>query len=116
MEGGSVPGETTDFLQQCQALPEDREAIIQACYEPVCSGRQFSEILAKVKELSAVATTSSIAHEICAAGAPCAGASESENIHAVDLSHSLGSRQPDVPSRMEWYRLWPAIGLFIVSL
>lgn len=34
------------------AVPDDQEMIIQFCYELVCSGRPFSEILAETKRLS----------------------------------------------------------------
>src|SRR5207248_7419080 len=103
MEGGSVPGEPAQFLQESPSLLKDREAIIQASYELVCSGRHFSEILAEVKRLSAVATTGSIAksyEEICAAGAPCGGASEAEKLQTADLRA----------------RRCPAVGLFLLSL
>ena len=120
MEGGSVPGEPAQFLQESPSLLKDREAIIQASYELVCSGRHFSEILAEVKRLSAVATTGSIAKsydEICAAGAPCGGASEAEKLQTADLSRSPGSSQPEVPSGIERRaRRWPAVGLFLLSL
>ena len=114
MEGGSVPGETTQLLEQPRSLPEDREAVIQACYELVCSGRSLSEILTEARRLSAAETTATIVDtcgEIRTAGAPCAGASQSEKIQTADPSHSLGSPQPEVPSRMERCSRWPAVGL-----
>ena len=114
MEGGSVPGETTQLLEQPGSLPEDREAVIQACYELVCSGRSLSEILTEARRLSAAETTATIVDtcgEIRTAGAPCAGASQSEKIQTADPSHSLGSAQPEVPSRMERCSRWPAVGL-----
>jgi hypothetical protein len=48
MEGGSVPGETTQLLEHPRSLPEDPEAVIQACYELVCSGRSLSEPIREV--------------------------------------------------------------------
>jgi hypothetical protein len=119
MEGGSVPGETTQLLEHPRSLPEDPEAVIQACYELVCSGRSLSEILTEARRLAAAATTATIVDtcgEIRTAGAPCAGASQSEKIQTADPSHSLGSPQPEVPSRMERCSRWPAVGLFLVSL
>src|ERR1700719_862982 len=120
MEGGSVPGETTQLLEQPRSLPEDREAVIQACYELVCSGRSLSEILTEARRLSAAATTATIVVDACGeirtAGAPCAGASQSEKIQTADPPHSLGSPQPEGPSRMERCSRWPAVGLFLVSL
>jgi hypothetical protein len=118
MNGKRAGSGTTQLLEESSALPENREAVIQACYELVCSGRSLSEILREAKRLSAAATTATIvdkAGDICTAGAPCGGASQDEGIQTAEPSHSLGSLQPEVLSRMERCSRSP-IGYFRVSL
>src|SRR5689334_24927385 len=100
MERGSVPGEASQVLQQTQSIPEDRGAVIQACYELVCSGQPLSNILAEAKRLSAATTAVTIGDacgEICAA-APCAGASQSEKLEPADTAHPVVLTQPEVPT------------------
>lgn len=119
MEGGSAPGEASQFQKQSQSIPEDRGAVIQACYELVCSGQPLSSILAEAKRLSAATTAVTIGDacgEICAA-APCAGASQREKLEPADTAHPVGLTKPEVPT---WigrpFRRWRPIGLFLLSL
>src|SRR5690349_10344157 len=100
MEGGSVPDETSHSREQSRSLSEDREAVIQVCYDLLCSGQPLSEILAAAKRLSPATTAITIADgcgEICATDALCADESQSENIQSAFISHSLGPTQPKVP-------------------
>jgi hypothetical protein len=120
MEGGSVPGGSTPSLQQSQSCGEDREAVIHACYELVCSGRPFSEILVEAGRLSGAiraVTAADNLDETGAAGAPCAGTSEAEKLQTVDAPHAPGPPQVRVPSRAQRPSpTRPPIGLSLVSL
>jgi hypothetical protein len=52
METESLRAETPPILKEPFPAAEDREKIIQACYELLCSERPLSEVLAEAKRLS----------------------------------------------------------------
>lgn len=52
METESLRAETPPILKEPFPAAEDREKIIQACYELLCSERPLSEVLVEAKRLS----------------------------------------------------------------
>lgn len=118
MEGGSAPGELNRCLREPLSLTADREAIIQACYELVCSGRSLSEILAEAGRLSSVAPgtiTAVDTQETGSASALCAGASDAEKLQTADEHNAIGPAQAGCPSAA-MSRTWPFVEVFILSL
>src|SRR5882672_4446934 len=54
METAIVKGETAPIARELKIppVPDDRDTIIQSCYELLCSGRPLAEVLDEAKRLS----------------------------------------------------------------
>jgi len=95
MEAEPVRGGTASIPEpKNPSRPDGREAIIQSCYELLCSGDALSEVLEKAKRLSDL----SKATKFDAAGEPSAQISDVPN---EARSHSSARSQPENPQLPE---------------
>ena len=79
METESLRAETPPILKEPFPAAEDREKIIQACYELLCSERPLSEVLVEAKRLSVLRKSVPIAGPAPVPMGPAGGSSQADN-------------------------------------
>ena len=80
MKTESLRAETPPILKEPFPAAEDREKIIQACYELLCSDRPFSEVLAEAKRLSVLRKSVPIAGPAPVPAGPAGGSSQADTL------------------------------------
>src|SRR4051812_11527857 len=99
METATVKSETAPISRELKipSAPDDRDAIIQSCYELLCSGRPLAEVLDEAKRLNGVSKRT----KPDTTGEPCnAGVSEGLDAAESHRSSRSGSAIAHLPEPM----------------